>query len=57
MDEKLPYGIFKTKEQMEAYRAAKIKHEQRLATDPEYRGRWEKTTEHFRKLFPPHDED
>ena len=35
MDEKLPYGLFKTKEQMEAYRLAKLKHEQRLKTDPE----------------------
>ena len=57
MDEKLPYGIFKTKEQMEAYRLAKLKHEQRLKIDPEYRERCEKTEAHLMKLFPPHDED
>ena len=58
MDEKLPYGIFKTKEQMEACLAAKLKHEQRMKTDPEYRARCEKTEAHLMKLFPPHsDED
>ena len=58
MDEKLPYGIFRTKEQMEAYRASKIKHEQRMQTDPEYRERCEKSEAYLLKLFPPHsDED
>ena len=58
MDEKLPYGIFRTKEQMEACLTAKAKHKQRLETDPEYRERCEKSEDYLLKLFPPHsDED
>ena len=37
-------------EQRQAYLQGKAKHEQKLATDPEYRAKWEKREADFRKI-------
>ena len=41
-----------TAEERKALSEFKEKHEQKLATDPEYRKSWEKQQNDLRKLFP-----
>lgn len=38
-----------TEQQKRDIEESKARHQQKLETDPEYRAKWEKTVEHFRR--------
>lgn len=41
-----------TAEELQGLREFKVKHDQKMATDPEYKASWEKMQQDLEKFFP-----